>query len=85
MTAYERQALRDKHFRDFCDCPDEHPPFKCVGCARHGSVVVWPCDVVKVLDAWEDESQHILSVVDEEMRSSLKVAVINGILREVEV
>ena len=54
MTAKELQAIRDKHFSDFCDCPDKHPPFECVGCARMGAKVVWPCEVIQVLDAFEN-------------------------------
>ena len=48
MNADERQALREKHVSDFCGCGDDHPPFRCLGC-----YVAYPCDVIKVLDAWE--------------------------------
>ena len=58
MNAEERQALREKHFNDFCDCPDEHPPFKCIGCSRLGATVVWPCEVIQVLDDFEN---HLIS------------------------
>ena len=58
MNAYERQAIREKHFSDFCDCHDEHAPFKCVGCSRLGATVVWPCEVIQVLDAIEN---HLIS------------------------
>jgi len=59
-------------------------PHFCRGCGNHKARVSYPCDFIKALGAWESERDHILSVVDD-MRSGLKVAIINGILREVEV
>ena len=47
MTPDERQALRDKHHLDlgkYCDWCDSGP---------FGKKVLWPCDVIKVLDATE--------------------------------
>ena len=48
MTPDERQALREKHARQW----DRNTPrgeYQCFGCGR----VTYPCDVIKVLDAYE--------------------------------
>lgn len=65
MNAAERQALRAKHFSDFCDCPDEHAPFKCIGCSRLGATVVWPCEVIQVLDDFDNALQEIAKWMQE--------------------
>jgi len=61
MTPEERQALREKHgrfkFRDnrtFCVfCLDDY-----------GLDKPHPCDVIKVLDAWEANSKKALDALD---------------------
>jgi hypothetical protein len=58
MTPDERQALREKHRQDFCDCSDEHW-FGCLGCIKDGAYIEWPCDVIKVLDAWEQDLDEL--------------------------
>ena len=53
MTKEERQALREKH--QPLNYGDGVPP-QCLGCDDNcieGDGIDWPCDVIKVLDAWE--------------------------------
>ena len=55
MTPEERQALREKHSRlssivDLGGDLDE-----CMGCELY-----YPCDVIKVLDAWELQERNAL-------------------------
>jgi len=48
MNQQERDALREKH-----RCLESKVGPWCRSC-MHG----WPCDVIKVLDAWEAEVHH---------------------------
>lgn len=47
MTPEKRQALREKHHQ--CICSGELSEL-CEGCSE-----IWPCDVIKVLDAYEHD------------------------------
>ena len=85
MTFEERQALREKHQRNFLiEDPDGDmclnclTPWRCNGphgediCAscfdERGFGEPYPCDVIKVLDAWDFEQAMIeLNEVNREM------------------
>ena len=61
MTPDKRQALRKKHgkfgFRE--------NRFFCVFCLDDdGLDIPYPCDVIKVLDAWEANSKKVLDALD---------------------
>ena len=49
MTPDERQELRAKHHVGQNEADDQ-----CQGCFT----IPYPCDVIKVLDAWEAENDH---------------------------
>ena len=56
MTPDEIQALREKHQRCTCNyCDHNECRALCVG--------GYPCDVIKVLDAWETERKAIVTVL----------------------
>jgi len=69
MTPTERQALREKHkpmddgdggfYCNYCREEDN-------GDAWYGLAmgVEWPCDVIKVLDAWEANSKKALDALN---------------------
>jgi hypothetical protein len=64
MTPAERQVLREKHRLEGCSdaqcfdygCEGEHGI--CFECR-----VIHPCDVIKVLDAWEAERKAIVDAL----------------------
>ena len=63
MTPEERQALREKHSMRY---EGYEGPHVCRGCGNHRARVPYPCDAIKILDAWDKkkeearESEHLL-------------------------
>lgn len=50
------RTIEEKHIQDYCPC-DEHgkdPQWKCLGCAKDGLDVIFPCDVATMLIAYEE-------------------------------
>jgi len=66
MTEAERQALRDKHQMNnkrYCTFCYERLPF---GIDRGLTGTSYPCDVIKVLDAWESELGLVIKAMTHE-------------------
>lgn len=59
MTFEERQALREKHVPKECDSHDYCPAPLCGWC-----VLPYPCDVIKVLDAWEESERFDAAMLE---------------------
>jgi hypothetical protein len=56
----ERDALRENHVPKECDSHDYCPAPLCGWC-----VLPYPCDVIKVLDAWEAEKNEQTQFMDQ--------------------
>jgi len=54
MNAAERQALREKHRERIADTSSAYDCSYCHPCETD-----WPCDTIKVLDAWEAQNAII--------------------------
>jgi hypothetical protein len=57
MDVFQRMKLRQKHSLNL-----EEDLLECVGCSTPEDSVEWPCDVIKVLDAWEYDLYHTVNV-----------------------
>lgn len=76
MNQPERDELRAKHHVGQNEAEDQ-----CQACY---SADGYPCDVIKVLDAWEEASKQLVEYIDKRSVSSrTQIAVVRCILSEV--
>jgi hypothetical protein len=57
MNAEERNILRAEH-RPFT-ATSTH----CIGCSTDEGVVIYPCEVIQVLDAWQEQTEKLLAII----------------------